>query len=73
MLLVDDHPVYRDGLELLARERRNGEIAAALLLSERSVRNYVSNILTKLDADDRAQVITVARDAGLGLPPIRAV
>jgi DNA-binding NarL/FixJ family response regulator len=56
-------------LELLARGRRNGEIAAALFLSERTVRNYVSNILTKLHLDDRAQAITLARDLGLGKPP----
>jgi DNA-binding NarL/FixJ family response regulator len=58
-----------DVLERLARGRRNGEIAAELFLSERTVRNYVSNILTKLNVTDRAQVITAARDAGLGRPP----
>ena len=56
-------------LELIARGRRNHEIAAELFLSERTVRNYVSNILTKLHVDDRAQAITTARDAGLGQPP----
>lgn len=58
-------------LEHLARGRRNGEIATALYLSERTVRNYVSNILAKLNVDDRAQAITMARDAGLGQPPTR--
>jgi DNA-binding NarL/FixJ family response regulator len=33
------------------------------------VRNYVSNLLTKLQVDDRGQAITIARDAGLGQPP----
>ena len=56
-------------LELLARGRRNGEIAAELFLSDRTVRNYVSNIPTKLGVDDRSQAITVARDAGLGKTP----
>lgn len=56
-------------LELIARGRRNHEIATELFLSERTVRNYVSNILTKLHVDDRAQAITAARDAGLGQPP----
>ena len=56
-------------LELIARGRRNHEIAAELFLSERSVRNYLSNILTKLHVDDRAQAITTARDAGLRQPP----
>jgi DNA-binding NarL/FixJ family response regulator len=56
-------------LELIARGRRNGEMATELFLSERTVRNYVSNILAKLGANDRSQAITMARDAGLGQPP----
>ena len=56
-------------LELIARGRRNGDIATELFLSERTVRNYVSNILAKLGANDRSQAITMARDAGLGQPP----
>jgi len=56
-------------LELLSRGHRNGEIAAELFLSERTVRNYVSNILTKLNVSSRGQAITAARDAGLGQPP----
>lgn len=55
-----------DVLELLARGRRNGAIAEELFLSERTVRNYVSNIFTKLQFADRAQAITAARDAGIG-------
>ena len=43
-----------------------------LYLSERTVRNYVSNVFTKLDVDNRAQAITVARDAGLGEGPRHA-
>lgn len=53
-------------LELLARGRRNTEIAEELFLSERTVRNYVSNIFTKLQVADRAQAIAAARDAGIG-------
>ncbi len=56
-------------LQHVARGRRNGEIATELYLSERTVRNYVSNILTKLNVEDRAQAITLARDTGLGSPP----
>lgn len=58
----------REVLELVARGRRNTEIAEALFLSERTVRNYVSNILTKLQVADRAQAIAAARDAGIGAP-----
>jgi DNA-binding NarL/FixJ family response regulator len=55
-------------LELLAQGRNNTDIAATLFLSERTVRNYVSNIFTKLQVADRAQAIVAARDAGLGEP-----
>ena len=56
-------------LELLARGKRNAIIADELFLSERTVRNYVSNIFTKLQVADRAQAIAAARDAGIGKPP----
>ncbi len=59
----------RDVLELLARGRRNATIATELYLSERTVRNYVSNIFTKLQVDDRAQAIVAARDVGIGHRP----
>jgi DNA-binding NarL/FixJ family response regulator len=52
-------------LGLLAQGRRNPEIAAELVLSEKTVRNHVSNILSKLQVADRAQAIVRAREAGL--------
>jgi DNA-binding NarL/FixJ family response regulator len=58
----------REVLELLARGRRNATIADELFLSERTVRNYVSNIFAKLHVADRAQAIATARDAGVGQP-----
>lgn len=58
----------REVLELLARGMRNAAIAAELFLSERTVRNYVSNIFTKLQVDDRAQAVAAARDVGIGHP-----
>jgi DNA-binding NarL/FixJ family response regulator len=33
---------------------------------QKTIRNHVSNILTKLQVADRAQAIVQARDAGLG-------
>ena len=54
--------------ELLARGKRNATIADELFLSERTVRNYVSNIFTKLQVADRAQAIAAARDVGIGKP-----
>ena len=56
-------------LELMARGRSNTEIATELYLSERTVRNYVSNILSKLHSVNRSQAIAAARDAGLGQRP----
>ena len=56
----------REVLELVAAGRSNGQIAAALYLSPKTVRNVVSNVLTKLQVTDRAQAIVRAREAGLG-------
>lgn len=53
-------------LELIARGYTNTTIADRLYLSPKTVRNYVSAILTKLQVSDRAQAIIRARDAGLG-------
>jgi DNA-binding NarL/FixJ family response regulator len=51
---------------LLAQGHKNAEIADRLVISPKSVRNYVSNIISKLQVADRAQAILRARDAGLG-------
>jgi DNA-binding NarL/FixJ family response regulator len=56
----------REVLELVAQGRSNADIAGRLQLSQKTVRNHVSNILTKLQVADRAQAIVRARDAGLG-------
>lgn len=53
-------------LDLIAAGRNNAQIAAELYLAPKTVRNNVSNILSKLHATDRAEVIIRARDAGLG-------
>jgi len=55
-------------LELLAERRSNAEIAARLFLSQKTVRNYVSGILAKLQVADRAEARLVARAAGIGEP-----
>jgi DNA-binding NarL/FixJ family response regulator len=56
-------------LELLAERRSNAEIAAKLFLSQKTVRNYVSGILAKLQVADRAEARLVARAAGIGEGP----
>jgi DNA-binding NarL/FixJ family response regulator len=53
-------------LDLVAQGRSNTEIATHLYLSQKTVRNHISNIFTKLQVADRAQAIVQAREAGLG-------
>lgn len=52
----------------VATGRNNHEIAASLHLSEKTVRNQVATILTKLQVRDRAAAVATARDRGLGQP-----
>lgn len=56
-------------LDLLAEGLNNARIAARLQISDKTVRNHVSNVLTKLAVSDRAQAIVRAREAGLGREP----
>ena len=53
-------------LSLMAAGYTNTAIASRLYLSPKTVRNYVSNIFTKLQVSDRPQAIVRAREAGLG-------
>jgi DNA-binding NarL/FixJ family response regulator len=53
-------------LERIARGESNATIARHFVLSQKTVRNHVSNIFTKLQVADRAQAIVRAREAGLG-------
>jgi DNA-binding NarL/FixJ family response regulator len=56
----------REILALLAQGYKNAEIADRLVISPKTVRNYVSNIISKLQVADRAQAILRAKDAGFG-------
>lgn len=56
----------REVLDLIARGHNNQAIASKLFLSGKTVRNHVSNILTKIQAVDRSEAIVRARAAGLG-------
>ncbi len=56
----------REVLELLAAGLPTGQIARRLALSDKTVRNHVSAVLTKLQVPDRAAAIARAREAGLG-------
>jgi DNA-binding NarL/FixJ family response regulator len=54
-------------LELVARGLDNTSISRRLVLSPKTVRNVVSNVLTKLAVPDRSAAIVRAREAGLGV------
>lgn len=55
----------REILALLAQGCKNTEIADRLVISPKTVRNYVSNIISKLQVADRAQAIIRAKEAGM--------
>ena len=57
----------REILELIAQRCSNNTIAIRLELSPKTVRNYVSNIISKLQVADRSEAIWVAKNAGIGL------
>jgi DNA-binding NarL/FixJ family response regulator len=56
----------REILTLMASGANNAAIAARLGLMEKTVRNNVTNVFTKLQVSDRAAAVARARDAGLG-------
>ena len=52
-------------LVLLAQGASNREIASRLSITEGTVKNHVSNILGKLQAENRTQAADIARRYGL--------
>jgi DNA-binding NarL/FixJ family response regulator len=56
-----------DVLEQLARGLDNSSIGRALFLSEKTIRNYVSGIFTKLHVASRTEAVVKAREAGVGM------
>jgi DNA-binding NarL/FixJ family response regulator len=55
-------------LEQVARGRSNTEIAAAVLLSEATVKTYLGRVMTKTGARSRAQLVVLAYETGLVRP-----
>lgn len=53
-------------LQRIARGLTNAAIADELYLSDKTVRNHVSNIFSKLHVASRAEAVARARDAGVG-------
>ena len=58
-------PREREVLALIAQGRSNKEIANLLTLSEDTVKRHVSNLMEKLNAQDRTQAVTEALRRGL--------
>ena len=57
----------REVLDLVARGYDNTTISRRLVLSPKTVRNVVANVLTKLGLPDRSAAVVRAREAGLGV------
>jgi DNA-binding NarL/FixJ family response regulator len=64
-LVMPLSPREREILALLGTGASNKEIADRLCLAEGTVKNHVTNILTKLDVRDRTQAALRARQLGL--------
>lgn len=58
-------PREQDVLQRLAQGLQNKEIAAELVITERTVKFYVSSILSKLGAGNRTEAVTIAVQKGL--------
>jgi len=52
-------------LRLIAQGRSNKEIAETLVIAEGTAKNHVSNILSELNARDRAQAVARGQELGL--------
>ena len=56
----------REILDWIARGQTNTQIAHSLHITEKTVRNHVTSVFSKLGAQHRSQAIVMARKAGLG-------
>ena len=50
----------REVFELLVQDKTTKDIAQMLFISEKTVKNHVSNIFQKLGVDDRTQAVVLA-------------
>jgi pimeloyl-ACP methyl ester carboxylesterase/DNA-binding CsgD family transcriptional regulator len=56
----------RELIELMAQGCDNAQIAAHMMLSDKTVRNHITSVFAKLQVENRAQAIVLARKAGFG-------
>lgn len=66
--LAELTPRELEVLTQIARGRGNAEIAAAMYLSEATIKTHVSRILAKLDLRDRVQAVVLSYEEGLIQP-----
>jgi len=65
-------PREREILTLLAEGRTQSQIAAALVISSKTVATHIQHILAKLGVHTRAQAVAAAFQRGLVEPEVRA-
>lgn len=58
----------QETLRMISRGLTNAEIAAAMFVSEHTVKTHVSNVLGKLGLRDRIQAVIAAYETGLAVP-----
>ena len=66
-MTVESHPLSqreREVLELIAKGLSNKDIACQLYLSDGTVRNYVTSLMTKLGVTNRTEAVHVATEKG---------